>query len=203
MVDWYNVQFYNGWGDANTTALYDLIVDTGWDPQRIVLGVLTHPGNGGSGHVPLEVLRGVVAELARRYGERFGGVMGWEFFNAGTEVLGRENWEWVREVGDVFVKPEAMAAQQVLGERAGGASAGEAAARLRELRIPGNVTGREREARGRGEAQEGTTPNVSTLFPEEHVNRLIELGFERPEAIAALEAMGGDVDRAAELLFSE
>jgi len=32
---------------------------------------------------------------------------------------------------------------------------------------------------------------------------LVELGFDRPEAIAALEAMSGDVDGAAALLFDE
>jgi len=36
---------------------------------------------------------------------------------------------------------------------------------------------------------------------EEHVQRLVQMGFERAEAIAALEAMGGDVDGAASLLI--
>lgn len=146
--------------------------------------------------------------LYGKYGGRFGGVMGWEFFNAGCEREGKENWEWVRDVGSVYVKSSSAGAQQVpLGERAAGsATAGEVAARLRGLAIPGNVTVSETEAastHGHRATAGEDAPSESAQFPEEHVNRLVELGFERPEAIAALEAMAGDVDSAAELLFGE
>jgi len=201
LIDWYNVQLYNGWGDAGTTQLYDLIVATGWKPQRVVFGVLTHPGNGGSGHVSLERLKSVVDGLAGRYGSDFGGVMGWEYFNAGMETDGAKGpWEWVTEVGSAFIKPTT---QQAAG--AGGLSASAVLEGLRNLQIPGNVTAAQGEGNRRvGQATEGTSAASSaSRFPNEHITRLVELGFDRSEAIAALEAMDGDVDRAAELLFGE
>jgi hypothetical protein len=78
-VSWYNTQFYCGWGDAAQTAWYDAIVAAGWNPRRVVLGVVTNPGNG-AGYVGLGKLREVLGVLRGRYVERggFGGVMGWE-----------------------------------------------------------------------------------------------------------------------------
>ncbi|KAK7721944.1 hypothetical protein SLS57_005011 [Botryosphaeria dothidea] len=49
LVDWYHVQFYNGWGEARDVRLWEAIVGAGWPPAKVVLGVLTNPGNGGSG----------------------------------------------------------------------------------------------------------------------------------------------------------
>lgn len=201
LIDWYNVQLYNGWGDARTTQLYDLIVATGWKPQRVVLGVLTNPGNGGSGHISLDRLKSVVEGLVGRYGRDFGGVMGWEYFNAGMEKGDAKGpWEWVTEVGSVFINPTTQQAAV-----AGGLTASAVLEGLRNLQIPGNVTTSQGERSGRVEqATEGTSAASGTSrFPDEHITRLVELGFDRAEAIAALEAMDGDVDRAAELLFGE
>lgn len=202
LVSWYNVQFYNGWGDASTTQLYDLIIGTGWNPQRIVLGVLTNPGNGG-GFVDLARLRSVVEGLSQRYGNDFGGVMGWEYFNATSEGL-REPWEWVKGLGSVYLRSSVSDATVQQGRST--AAPGEVASQLRDLHIPGNVTTTETEAvHGHQQAPVGerVETGAGQLFPEEHITRLTELGFERPEAIAALEAMGGDVDAAAALLFGE
>lgn len=84
LVDWYNVQFYCGWGDASNTRFYEALVTAGWNPRRLVLGVVTNPGNG-AGHVKLEKLQDVVKTLSTKYGNQFGGVMGWEYFNAVRE----------------------------------------------------------------------------------------------------------------------
>lgn len=46
IISWYNTQFYCGWGDASTIEGYDKIIRAGWDPSRVVLGVVTNPRNG-------------------------------------------------------------------------------------------------------------------------------------------------------------
>lgn len=46
IISWYNVQFYCGWGDASSTGHYDMMMQAGWDPSRIVMGVVTNPQNG-------------------------------------------------------------------------------------------------------------------------------------------------------------
>lgn len=87
-MEWYNTQFYCGWGDARSTGWYDAVVAAGWDPRRVVLGVVTNAANG-AGHVGLRLLREVCGALRARYAARggFGGVMGWEYFNAGARSV--------------------------------------------------------------------------------------------------------------------
>jgi len=79
-VAWYNTQFYCGWGDMNRTDGYDFMMARGWPAQKIVVGMVTNPGNG-SGWVPFEILQEVLNTLKGRY-PGFGGVMGWEYFNS-------------------------------------------------------------------------------------------------------------------------
>jgi hypothetical protein len=68
LVNWYNAQFYNGWGDASSTDMYDRIIsEGGWSPDRIVMGVLTNPGDGGSGFVQLPTLKSVVGSLGAKH----------------------------------------------------------------------------------------------------------------------------------------
>lgn len=98
VISWYNVQFYCGWGDAGQTAHYDMIVRAGWDPSRVVMGVVTNPGNG-AGHVSPERLYEVCSVLRGMY-PNFGGVMGWEYFNSGLERKDAKGpWEWVGSMG--------------------------------------------------------------------------------------------------------
>ncbi|KAI9822591.1 MAG: hypothetical protein M1827_000310 [Pycnora praestabilis] len=90
-VAWYNAQFYCGWGSVADTSAYDLIVGYGWSPEKVVVGLVTCPGNG-EGWVREEVLERVLGKLRGRY-TGFGGVMGWEYWNSqpgGTE----RPWEW-------------------------------------------------------------------------------------------------------------
>ncbi|PGH27190.1 hypothetical protein AJ80_01147 [Polytolypa hystricis UAMH7299] len=91
-IAWYNAQFYNGWGGFNSTAGYDMIVARGWDPNKVVVGLLTNPGNGSQGYVSVEILSVLLAILATKY-PSFGGVMGWEYFNALPGDAERP-WEW-------------------------------------------------------------------------------------------------------------
>ncbi|KAM0818744.1 putative Glycoside hydrolase superfamily [Seiridium cardinale] len=96
-IAWYNAQFYCGWGDASTPFMYDMCVARGWDPRKVVMGLVTTSDNG-SGWVPWEVLGPNLVLLRKRLGnERFGGVMGWEYFNSSPG--GKERpWEWAQRM---------------------------------------------------------------------------------------------------------
>lgn len=119
-IAWYNTQFYCGWGDCSNPLMYDYMIRKGWPPEKVVIGLVTNPSNGG-GFVPWDPLRAVLTLLRGRYG-RFGGVMGWEYFNSmpgGTE----RPWEWAREMtkllrGHLFVQAEVpkVEAKPVSGE---------------------------------------------------------------------------------------
>nr|POF17892.1 chitinase 1 [Quercus suber] len=98
-IAWYNVQFYNGWGDASTSVWYEAILAAGWRARKVVLGLLTNPADGGSGFVPMAQVQSVIAALRARHAE-FGGVMGWEYFNALPGGLERP-WEWASEISRV------------------------------------------------------------------------------------------------------
>ena len=131
-VDWYNVQFYNGWTPmpvvadlaagvraGNTTSTptttttttntttevhlaqamartYTSIATTFCsssnnnddndntttiNPRRVVLGLLTSPAHGGSGHLSWPATAALFGALTERFPD-FGGVMGWELWRA-------------------------------------------------------------------------------------------------------------------------
>jgi hypothetical protein len=102
LVSWYNAQFYNGWGDASSTAMYDRIIsEGGWEAARVVMGVLTNPGDGGSGFVKLPTLKSVIGGLGAKHAS-FGCAVGWEYWAAGTGDGLQEPWQWVKALGDVI-----------------------------------------------------------------------------------------------------
>ncbi|KAF7716685.1 Chitinase [Penicillium ucsense] len=95
-IDWYNAQFYNGWGPADNPGMYIAVVALGWQPERVAYGLLTNPANGSQGYVPREKITEVLSILIQRF-PTFGGVMGWEYFNAMPG--GREKpWLWATEM---------------------------------------------------------------------------------------------------------
>jgi len=96
-IAWYHVQFYNNWGYLPDIIGYDTILSRGWQPEKIVAGVLTNPGSG-VGWIPLEELKETLATLVQLY-PRFGGVFGWEYFNSLPGGCERP-WEW----GEVIMK---------------------------------------------------------------------------------------------------
>lgn len=63
------------------------------------MGLITNPGNG-AGFVPWPTLQHVLRTLRARY-PSFGGVMGWEYFNAMPGDLDRP-WEWVKNMSSVL-----------------------------------------------------------------------------------------------------
>jgi hypothetical protein len=90
-IGWYNTQFYCGWGDMSKTDTFDFMMARGWPANKIVIGMVTNPGNG-SGWIPFEILQEVLITLKQRY-PTLGGVMGWEYFNSLPGDRDRP-WEW-------------------------------------------------------------------------------------------------------------
>ncbi|KAI0122921.1 chitinase [Xylariales sp. AK1849] len=94
-IAWYNAQFYCGWGDAGNPLFYEMCVARGWNPEKVVMGLVTTPENG-AGFVPWELLSPNLSLLKHRF-ENFGGVMGWEYFNSSPG--GRNTpWEWAQRI---------------------------------------------------------------------------------------------------------
>ncbi|KAL5114604.1 Cyclin-dependent kinase catalytic subunit [Pleosporales sp. CAS-2024a] len=194
-IAWYNTQFYCGWGDASSTRWYDAIVAAGWEPSRVVMGVVTNPANG-AGHVPVETLRQVCARLREKYqhvGRGFGGVMGWELFNAGdcdADVvhvarlqLGNEDARtgWVKALGAVLrseTPPPPPSPPMQPPARPG--------LNLSPEQIRHMVT---------------ALPAPSTSWPDDKIEQLLVLGFARNQAVAALNATDGNLELAAGFLF--
>ena len=94
-IAWYNTQFYCGWGDASSTAWYDAIISSGWKASKVIMGLITNHRNG-AGHVAATQMDTVLRTLRSRYPD-FGGVMGWEYFNALPGGRDRP-WEWVLNI---------------------------------------------------------------------------------------------------------
>lgn len=190
-IAWYNTQFYCGWGDAGSTQWYDTIISAGWTPSKIVLGVVTHPGNG-AGHIPISKLRDVCARLRQKYkdvGGGFGGVMGWEYFNSG------DHDEDMVHVAELELDNETVQAGWV-------AALGRI---LRTEELPRVQT----QAPLLGITPEQIRQMVTKLpearapWPEETVGKLVVLGFSQQEAVAALNATEGNVELAAGFLFEQ
>ncbi|GHH85849.1 hypothetical protein GCM10018793_55380 [Streptomyces sulfonofaciens] len=95
-INWFNTQFYCGWGSLSSTGGYDAIVSRGTIPSnKVVAGTLTNPANCGSGYVDINTLKSTLSTLSAKYD--FGGVAGWEYFNSlpgGTAAP----WQWASEV---------------------------------------------------------------------------------------------------------
>ncbi|KAK5136817.1 hypothetical protein LTR08_002113 [Meristemomyces frigidus] len=174
-IAFYNTQFYNGWGDASTTFWYETIVATGWKPEKIVVGLLTNPCNGGSGYVAHPLVDSVLRTMRARH-PTFGGVMGWEYFNALPGDQPRP-WEWAALMARIVRTPmSAPAAQQ------------------QQQQVPIQPYGR---------PAPGPPPAAPHPYPAQSVTTLQELGFSQQQAVAALNSTNGNVEYAAGLLFQD
>lgn len=101
LVNWYNAQFYNGWGDVHTQTGYDSIISSGWSPDRVVKGVLDSSADGGSGWVDVNTLQNDAQQLRVNFAS-FGGIFGWEYFNAGgSDGLGHP-YQWDQAIGSAL-----------------------------------------------------------------------------------------------------
>lgn len=111
-VAWYNCQFYCGWGDCSNPVLYEMMLLRGWAPEKVVVGLVTNPANG-SGFVPFDVLATVLPLLVGQHRRRFGGVMGWEYFNSLPGGTARP-WEWAAWMTRTLAPGQAMAPEVVV-----------------------------------------------------------------------------------------
>lgn len=111
-IAWYNTQFYCGWGDASTPFMYEMCVARGWDSKKLVMGLVTTSENG-SGWVPWQVLGLNLSLLKRRFGDgKFGGVMGWEYFNSSPG--GREKpWQWAQRMTKLLREDTAKSIEEL------------------------------------------------------------------------------------------
>lgn len=96
LVSWYNGQFYSGFGSPASTSTYDSIISAGWDPARVVMGVLDSPTDG-SGYVSTATIESAASNLKSKY-PSFGGVDGWEYFDAGSGDSDAQPSQWVQAI---------------------------------------------------------------------------------------------------------
>ena len=103
---WYNLQFYNGFGDVLGGAYgspdYESVLEANRDvsPRRFVVGVPTNPDSAGANYHALSALAPKFEELARKY-PHFGGVYGWTYQEA--QVEGRlDPVGWTRGVAEAL-----------------------------------------------------------------------------------------------------
>lgn len=105
LIHWFNAMFYGHFPKG--PPHYEDVIEAGWEPERVIMGVLDCADDGQpNGFLRIERLGERVGELRGLY-ERFGGVAGWEYFDAGGSDKGEdgakvENWEWVKRVGGVL-----------------------------------------------------------------------------------------------------
>jgi len=102
LVEWYNAQFYSSFGDASSPYTYQWIMKKGWDPERVVLGVLTN-SNDGFGFVETRYVVDTIRSLRQEF-PGFGGVYGWDYFDAGMSEVdgGTEPWQWVKIIKEAL-----------------------------------------------------------------------------------------------------
>ena len=208
-IAWYNTQFYCGWGDAFTTEWYDTIIAAGWKPEKIVMGVVTNEANGG-GYVDVGRLAVVAQQLRQSYnkvGKGFGGMMGWEYFNAGdcdddiayvaSLDLNNETVQagWVKALGlslrtdvDLDKTPTSSSSGAAMGGVGGGSGSG-------------SGSGLQNITADQIRNMVSNLPAARAAWPDEEVQKLVVLGFSRQEALAALNATEGDTEMAAGFLF--
>src|SRR5579864_998201 len=79
-IAYFDVQFYSGFGSLYTPADYEHVVAHGYPPEKVVAGAIDNPSDG-SGYVATGRVAKTVRALLTRY-PTFGGVVGWEYFNA-------------------------------------------------------------------------------------------------------------------------
>jgi chitinase len=107
IINWFNLQFYcNCFSNTNLVTGYTQVINTGWDPARMVLGVETfNPGGDTLTFEELPKYEADVKTLVKKY-PQFGGVVGWEYKDAGLNdptITSRDDrWKWVQGIGNAL-----------------------------------------------------------------------------------------------------
>ena len=115
-IDWISIQYYNNPGyetpakryvvgepkNLFVTAYIGLVeatIDGGWPAAKILVGKPVYKGDATSGHMPPErVVAEIVKPLQDRYGEKFGGLMGWQYSD-----LTRDHRYWNDKIAPVLL----------------------------------------------------------------------------------------------------
>jgi len=170
LVSWYNGQIYSGFGSPASTSTYDSIVSAGWDPARVVMGVIDAQ-NDGSGWVAVSTVQSTIASLLAKY-PTFGGVDGWEYFDAGSSDGDSEPWQWVQSIGSALF--------------------GTAASRRSMIEEGKRAVGQERA---------GAPALPESPFSKHLIAELRSLGATHFEAVRALNRTNGDEAAARSLVY--
>jgi len=96
-INWYNTQFYCGWGDITSTTDYDCIIANGFPANKVVVLVSTNSTNAPPAYLQPQLSEYLMAIRVKH--PSLGGAAGWEYFNA--EVTGSSTnlpWEWLQAV---------------------------------------------------------------------------------------------------------
>ncbi|CAK3898187.1 glycoside hydrolase family 18 [Lecanosticta acicola] len=99
LINWFNAQFYNGWGDASSTSGYTSIIKNGYAANRVAMGILDSPNDGGSGFYPIATYQKTIKSLRSTYGTSFGDVVGWEYWDAGIKDNDTYPYQWTQTIG--------------------------------------------------------------------------------------------------------
>ena len=111
LIDWYNAQFYGDgaeftgiWKESSLMKYYDKIVAAGFEPERVMMTIPTYYFDNQSvkdwWHI--DTFQKILKPIVEKYGNRFGGIVGYEYFNAGLDDINLDRWEWVRDIGTVL-----------------------------------------------------------------------------------------------------
>src|SRR5260370_2976520 len=79
-INWFNVQYYSGFGSLSSTTDYDNAVSHGFPPSKLVAGMLGS-ANDCSGFVDMNTVASTVKQLVAERPD-FGGVDCWQYFDA-------------------------------------------------------------------------------------------------------------------------
>ena len=94
LVSWYNAQFFGGYTSLDNSTDYKKIMDQGWEPSRILLGVYSN-SNSGKGFWTIPRLQETIRQIKQEYAD-FRGANVWEYWNAGLSEGYANPWEWLR-----------------------------------------------------------------------------------------------------------
>ncbi|TWU70915.1 hypothetical protein ED733_000512 [Metarhizium rileyi] len=113
-INFYNAQFYSGFGSMSSTTDFNKIVSHNIGASRLVAGQLTSPSNG-QGYIPYEQLKTTIESLTKKYGQ-IGGVMGWEYFNSAPGGTS-EPWKWAQIMTQIL-RPNSVPKLSISRDRA-------------------------------------------------------------------------------------
>ncbi|ORX39550.1 glycoside hydrolase superfamily [Kockovaella imperatae] len=94
-IDFFNGQFYNGWGDCSDASTYDSIILNGYSPDRVIFGVLADSEDG-NGFCSISTLTTTIKTIRTTY-PTMGGADGYELVRAGQDD-DLQNWQWFQGI---------------------------------------------------------------------------------------------------------